>query len=244
MRTQTAIESDRFAQALFTPLPSRYDRLAELLSMGQNGRWRREMVGHVAQAEPQRVLDVACGTAGVTLEIAERTTARIVGVDLTEGMLREGARRVALAGREKRVQLVLGRGQQLPFADAAFDAVTFTYLLRYVEDPQAAIDEMARVVAPGGVVANLEFYVPASRVWHPMWWLYTRAVLPVAGWLTGGREWFVVGRFLGPSISEHYRRWPLSRTVEAWRRAGFESVGVRVMSLGGGLVMWGRRSGD
>ena len=89
MRTQTAIESDRFAQELFTPLPSRYDRLAELLSMGQNGRWRREMVGHVAQAEPQRVLDVACGTAGVTLEIAERTTARIVGVDLTEGMLRE-----------------------------------------------------------------------------------------------------------------------------------------------------------
>ena len=86
--------------------------------------------------------------------------------------------------------------------------------------------------------------MPASRFWHPMWWLYTRAVLPVAGWLTGGREWFVVGRFLGPSISEHYRRWPLSRTVEAWRRAGFESVGVRVMSLGGGLVMWGRRRGD
>jgi demethylmenaquinone methyltransferase / 2-methoxy-6-polyprenyl-1,4-benzoquinol methylase len=244
MRTQTATETDRFAQELFTPLPSRYDSLAELLSMGQNGRWRREMVGHVARTEPQRVLDVACGTAGVTLQLAERTSARIVGVDLTEGMLREGARRVALAGREKRVQLVLGRGQQLPFADAAFDAVTFTYLLRYVEDPQAAIDEMARVVAPGGVVANLEFYVPPSRLWHPLWLLYTRTVLPVAGWLTGGREWFVVGRFLGPSISEHYRRWPLSRTVEAWRRAGFESVGVRVMSLGGGLVMWGRRRGD
>ena len=215
MRTQTAIESDRFAQELFTPLPSRYDRLAELLSMGQNGRWRREMVGHVARAEPQRVLDVACGTAGVTLQLAERTTARIVGVDLTEEMLREGARRVALAGRDDRVQLVLGRGQQLPFADGAFDAVTFTYLLRYVEDPQAAIDEMARVVAPGGVVTSLEFYVPASRFWHLWWWIYTRAVLPVAGWLTGGREWFVVGRFLGPSISGHYRRWPLS-----WTRRG------------------------
>jgi demethylmenaquinone methyltransferase / 2-methoxy-6-polyprenyl-1,4-benzoquinol methylase len=244
MRTQTATESDRFAQELFTPLPSRYDRLAELLSMGQNGRWRKEMVGHVARTEPQQVLDVACGTAGVTLQLAERTTARIVGVDLTEGMLREGARRVALAGRDTRVQLVLGRGQQLPFADGAFDAVTFTYLLRYVEDPQAALDEMARVVAPGGVVASLEFYVPPSRFWHFWWWIYTRGVLPLAGWLTGGREWFVVGQFLGPSISGHYRRWPLASTLEAWRRAGFESVGARVMSLGGGLVMWGRRRDD
>ncbi len=244
MRAQTAIEADRFAQELFTPLPSRYDRLAELLSMGQNGRWRTEMVGHVAVTEPRRVLDVACGTAGVTLQLAERTSARIVGVDLTEEMLHEGARRVTRAGRDDRVQLVLGRGQQLPFADGAFDAVTFTYLLRYVEDPQAAIDEMARVVVPGGTVASLEFFVPATGFWHFWWWVYTRTVLPIAGWLTGGREWFVVGRFLGPSISGHYRRWPLSWTVEAWRRAGFESVGFRAMSLGGGLVMWGRRRGD
>jgi demethylmenaquinone methyltransferase/2-methoxy-6-polyprenyl-1,4-benzoquinol methylase len=244
MPAQTAIESDRFAKDLFTPLPSRYDRLAEVLSMGQNGRWRKEMVGRVARTEPQRVLDVACGTAGVTLQLAERTPARIVGVDITEDMLREGARRVALAGRENRIELVLGRGQQLPFADRSFDAVTFTYLLRYVEDPQAAIDEMARVVARGGVVASLEFYVPPSRFWHFWWVIYTRALLPVAGWLTGGREWFVVGRFLGPSISGHYRRWPLAWTLEAWRRAGFESVGVRIMSLGGGLVMWGRRRDD
>jgi demethylmenaquinone methyltransferase / 2-methoxy-6-polyprenyl-1,4-benzoquinol methylase len=244
MHTQTAVERDRFAQELFTPLPSRYDRLAELLSMGQNGRWRKEMVGRVARTEPQRVLDVACGTAGVSLQLAERTPARVVGVDLTERMLREGARCVALAGRESRVHLVLGRGQQLPFADRSFDAVTFTYLLRYVEDPQRAIDEMARVVVPGGVVASLEFYVPPSRFWHLWWWIYTRSVLPIAGWLTGGREWFVVGRFLGPSISGHYRRWPLSRTLEAWRLAGFESVGVRVMSLGGGLVMWGRHRDD
>ncbi len=244
MRTQTAVESDTFAQELFTPLPSRYDRLAELLSMGQNGRWRTEMVDHVATTGPERVLDVACGTAGVTLEIAERTTARIVGVDLTGEMLQEGARRVTAAGRDDRIHLVLGRGQQLPFADGTFDAVTFTYLLRYVEDPQAAIDEMARVVAAGGVVASLEFYVPPSRFWHLWWVLYTRTVLPIAGWLTGGRGWFVVGRFLGPSISGHYRRWPLTWTVEAWHRAGFEAVGLRVMSLGGGLVMWGRRRGD
>ncbi len=243
MGAQTVSDSDRFAQELFTPLPRRYDLLAELLSGGQNGRWRREMVGHVVSGAPSSVLDVACGTAGVSLQLADRTSARVVGVDLTDGMLREGARRIGEAGRDDRIQLVQGKGQQLPFSDAAFDAVTFTYLLRYVDDPQQAVDEMARVVAPGGVVASLEFHLPTDPFWRAWWWLYTRLVLPLAGWVTGGREWYVVGRFLGPNISGHYRRYPLGWTIEAWRRAGFEDVGFRVMSLGGGLVMWGRRSG-
>ena len=68
-------------------------------------------------------------------------------------------------------------------------------------------------------------------------------MLPVAGWLTGGREWFEVGRFLGPSISRHYRRYPLSWTVDAWKQAGIEGVGSRLMSFGGGLVMWGTKPG-
>jgi demethylmenaquinone methyltransferase/2-methoxy-6-polyprenyl-1,4-benzoquinol methylase len=72
---------------------------------------------------------------------------------------------------------------------------------------------------------------------------YTRIVLPLAGWVTGGREWFDVGRFLGPNISAHYRRYPVSWTIEAWRQAGMVDVGARPMSLGGGLVMWGRRAG-
>ncbi len=99
------------------------------------------------------------------------------------------------------------------------------------------------MVKPGGVVANLEFLVPSSRFWRFWWWGYTRAVLPLAGWATGGREWFDVGRFLGPNISSHYRRYPVSWTVGAWRQAGLVDVGVRPMSLGGGLVMWGRRAG-
>ncbi len=121
---------------------------------------------------------------------------------------------------------------------------TFTYLLRYVDDPQATLGELARVVKPGGAVASLEFLLPPSRFWRFWWWLYTRIALPLGGWITGGREWLRVGRFLGPNISRHYRRYPLSWTEQAWRKAGFENVGVRVMSLGGGLVMWGTRRRD
>ena len=237
-------DPNRFAQRLFTPLPRRYDRLAELLSMGQNGRWRRAMVDHIVPDRPGTVLDVASGTAGVAIQIADRSAARVVGLDLTFDMLHQGQRNVAEHILSDRVQLTAGRAEQSPFPDRRFDALTFTYLLRYVDDPQATLVELARVVKPGAPVASLEFLLPESRFWRFWWWLYTRLVLPAGGWLTGGREWFEVGRFLGPNISSHYRRYPVSWTVDAWQRAGFVDIGVRRMSLGGGLVMWGRRGRD
>jgi demethylmenaquinone methyltransferase/2-methoxy-6-polyprenyl-1,4-benzoquinol methylase len=242
-----ADERNSFAQQLFTPLPQRYDRLAELLSFGQNGRWRRAMVDHIPPVTPPGsavILDVAAGTAGVSIQLARRTAARVVGIDLTEQMLRQGAANVAASGQASQVSLINGRAEQLPFPDATFDGLTFTYLLRYVDDPQATLAELARVVKPGGMVASLEFLAPPSPFWRAAWWLYTRLVLPVGGLLTGGREWYGVGRFLGPSISGHYRRYPVAWTADAWRRAGLRDVGIRVMSLGGGLVMWGTRAGD
>ncbi|HEX5189254.1 MAG TPA: class I SAM-dependent methyltransferase [Streptosporangiaceae bacterium] len=243
MSLSTAAERNSFAQDLFNPLPARYDRLAELLSFGQNGRWRRAMVDRIVPAPGDVVLDVASGTAGVALQLAGRTDARVIGVDLTEHMLRRGKANVAAAGQSRRIGLVAGRGEQLPLPDASVDALTFTYLLRYVEDPQATLAELARVVRPGGRVASLEFCVPPSPFWHAAWWLYTRMLLPLGGLVTGGREWFEVGKFLGPSISRHYRRYPIAWTERAWRNAGFTDVGVALMSLGGGLVMWGTRSG-
>ncbi len=231
-----------FARRLFAPLPRRYDLLVDLLSFGQNRRWRGAMVDRIAAAAPTTVLDVATGTAGVALLLTERTAAGVVGLDLTEAMLRQGVERVRGHGRQERVRLLVGRAERLPFPDASFDALTFTYLLRYVADPAATLSELARVVRPGGTVASLEFMVPANPLWRGCWWLYTRLLLPAAGGLFG-RGWFEVGRFLGPSISGHYRRHSLEWHRRAWEAAGIEAVGVRTMSLGGGLVMWGRRAG-
>lgn len=243
MPLSTVTDRNAFAQDLFTPLPARYDRLAELLSFGQNGRWRRAMIDQVTPNDGGVILDVASGTAGVAIALAQRTTAKIVGADLTEQMLRRGKRNVAAAHLADRVTLVTGRAEQLPFPDASFDALTFTYLLRYVDDPQATLAELGRVVKPGGRVASLEFAVPPSPFWHAAWWLYTRTLLPAGGLLTGGREWLDVGRFLGPNISAHYRKYPVDWTVRAWRAAGFTDIGSRLMSLGGGLIMWGTQSG-
>src|ERR1700761_4918839 len=103
---EDVIDRDLVAQRLFTPLPARYDRLAELLSFGQNGRWRKEMVDHIVPAPGELILDVASGTAGVAIQLADRTGAKIVGVDLTEQMLAQGQRRVAAAGRARQIRLV------------------------------------------------------------------------------------------------------------------------------------------
>lgn len=229
-----------FAVRLFSGLPARYDLLEELFSFGQNRRWRKAMVERLLVGRPGLILDVATGTAGVGLALTDRGSARVVGLDLTEAMLREGQVRVAAAGRGGTIQLILGRAEQLPFADETFDALAFTYLLRYVEDPAATLCELARVVKPGGVVASVEFFVPPRTIWRALWWLYTRVLLP-AGGILAGPAWYRVGRFLGPSISNHYRRYPLESLVAAWAGAGFDDVHCQAMSLGGGLVMHGRK---
>src|SRR3954453_8763375 len=169
-----------FARELFDGLPRRYDVLEAVLSFGQNHRWRTAMVDAVGASPrpPRRVLDVATGTAGVALMLTERPGAEVVGIDLTEQMLREGRERVGEAGRGDRIDLVCGRAEQLPFPDATFDALTFTYLLRYVADPRTTVRELARVVRPGGTISSLEFYVPSAPVWLPLWRLYPRVVLP------------------------------------------------------------------
>lgn len=235
-------EPHDFAQRLFSGLPRHYDLLEDILSLGQNRRWRREMLDHVAAPKPARILDVATGTAGVALDLVTRGGARVVGVDVTDAMLRRGQVNIARAGVGDRVQLVLGTAERLPFPDATFDALTFTYLLRYVSDPHHALQELARVLKPGAPMASLEFHVPPNAFWRFWWWLYTRGVLPAAGALAG-RAWFDVGRFLGPNISAHARDHPVPATLDAWRDAGMERVGARLMSLGGGVVMWGTRGG-
>jgi demethylmenaquinone methyltransferase / 2-methoxy-6-polyprenyl-1,4-benzoquinol methylase len=243
MATKTVDDENGFARQLFFGLPRRYDLLVEGLSFGQNHRWRKELISHVVPARPSAVLDVATGTAAVALDLAQQTPASITGIDLSETMLQRGRQKVAARGLSKRIHLIIGRAEELPFPDSTFDAVTFTYLLRYVNDPQATLREMARVLKPGGTMASLEFMKPPNGVWHAAWRLYTGLVLPLAARLVS-HDWWVVGRFLGSSISTHYELYPLPWHIHAWERAGMVGVHTRVMSRGGGVVMWGRKADD
>ena len=230
----------RHARELFAPLGPTYDRYARLLSFEQDPRWRSFLVSRIP-ADAQRVLDVASGTAAVALELVRAAPARtVVGIDQSPEMLAAGRERVSREGLSDRIELREGRAEDLPFADAEFDALTFTYLLRYVDDVPATIRELARVVRPGGTVAMLEFGLPRGA-WRPLWELYVRVGLPAAGAVVSP-GWGGVGRFLGPSIRDFWRDWPEARLLDAWRDAGLAQAKARRLSLGGGIVVWGTRA--
>ncbi len=188
------------------------------------------MVDGLGLSPGSRVLDVAAGTGSIT-RLMESRGLDVLSVDQSREMTQLAKRRGAAA--------VLATAERLPFADGTFDGVTFGYLLRYVDDVSRCLGELVRIVRPGGVVGMVEFGRPRGA-WRPGWWLYTRAFLPMAGAVIRS-GWWEVGRFLGPSIDEFARRHPPDRLTAEWVAAGMEGVRFRRMSLGGGLVMWGRR---
>jgi demethylmenaquinone methyltransferase/2-methoxy-6-polyprenyl-1,4-benzoquinol methylase len=209
--------------------------MGAVLSFGQDPRWRRALVAAVDPRPGQRVLDVATGTGLVALELAERG-ASVVGLDQSDGML--AVARERLGGR---VTFVRGEAERLPFADGEFDALTFTYLLRYVDDRAATMRELARVVKRGGRIGMLEFGVPAAPPLRALWRVHTRVGLPLIGRLAS-HAWFEVGRFLGPSIEELHASEPDLPAL--WRAAGIDQVQERRMSFGAGIVMSGVTRGD
>jgi demethylmenaquinone methyltransferase/2-methoxy-6-polyprenyl-1,4-benzoquinol methylase len=225
------------AVELFAPLGPTYDRYANLLSFGQDPRWRRFLVSRVDVGPGDTVLDVATGTGAVAIELARRTGCRVVGVDRSAEMLETGRRRVESAGLTDRIELREANAEHLPFQDGSFDALTFTYLLRYVDDPAATMGELARAVKPGGTIAMLEFGLPRGLA-RPPWELYVRVGLPLLG-ARVSPGWRRVGSFLGPSIREFHGRYDLPGL---WHEAGISDVHARRLSLGGGVVLWGRRA--
>jgi demethylmenaquinone methyltransferase / 2-methoxy-6-polyprenyl-1,4-benzoquinol methylase len=238
----TVSERTRHARLLFEGIAPQYGRMGALLSFGQDGRWRRAMVSKANAIPGSLVLDVAAGTGLVSRELAVRRRVHVIALDPSEPMLRAGEPVTQQAGLAGQVRAVIGRAEELPFADRSFDSVTFTYLLRYVDDPEATIRELVRVLRPGGTLACLEFHVPDDGLFRAGWWAYTRLVLPLAGAAVSA-AWRHTGRFLGPSISRFYERYPLPEQVRWWQAAGLRHVRSRSMSLGAGIVIWAVKPG-
>ena len=218
------------APRIFTGIDATYDRVGAVLSFGQDPRWRRALVASVGAKPSDVVLDVATGTGMVARALGERYGCRVIGLDQSADMLR------AAAARDGHIGLVRGRAEWLPFPDVSFDHLTFTYLLRYVDDPAAVMRELARVVRPGGRVAAVDFGVPSNPVLRMLWRAYTRIGLPVLGRAVS-RRWSDVGAFLGGSIEGFASSHSWSDVERYWREAGLVDVRVRPMSFGAGVLI-------
>jgi len=228
------------AQDLFDGIAPSYDTWAQVLTFFQYLRWREFLVSRMALQPGNLVLDVCTGTAGVALEIADHHDGRIVGLDVSHLMLEAGLRAVEKRSLDGRVQLLQGRAEHLPFPDETFDAVVFTYLLRYVQDPDATIRELSRVLKPGGELLSLEFGLPEALWVRALWEIYNRVVMPVMT-IPVSRGWHRVGCFLGPNISEFCKRCPVDRIAAIWRESGFPVVEIKHLLGGAAIVMWGTK---
>lgn len=223
---------DADPQELFAPIARTYERGSALLSLGLEGGWRRRLVERAAPHAGDTYLDVATGTGLVARELRRASGCRVIGMDITAEML-------VAAARNDAIRYVQGRAEGLPFHDASFDGLTFTYLLRYVEDPTATMRELARVVRPGGRIAMLEFSRPRSLPLRLGWSFYTRLFLPILGRFVSP-HWPAIGRFLGRSIDRFYN----SHEIEdIWRSAGIEDVRTEQLFLGAAVVAYGRAGG-
>lgn len=218
------------ARQLFAGLGAGYERWAAVLSLGQDRRWRQAMIESLDISSGQQVLDVAAGTGSITRDLRNRG-ADVVSLDQSPHMLTHAVERGATA--------VVATGERLPFPDSSFDAVTFGYLLRYVDDVGAALEELTRVLRSEGKLGMVEFGRPKG-IWRVMWWIYTRTLLPVAARLAG-RSWRRVASFLGPNIDRFVDTWPPERLISEWGRVGLTDVSLVEMSMGGGVVMTARK---
>jgi ubiquinone/menaquinone biosynthesis methyltransferase len=218
------------ARRIFNGIGATYERAGALLSFGQDARWRARLVDSVHAAPDDVVLDVATGTGLVARAVRQRYGCHVVGLDRSGDMLS------AAAARNGHIPLVRARAESLPFLDGSFDHLTFTYLLRYVDDPAATMRELARVVRPGGRIAALDFGVPTNPILRTLWRTYTSIGLPVIGRAIS-QQWAGVGAFLRGSIERFDAAHPRSDIERYWRDAGLVDVQFSRMSFGAGVVM-------
>ncbi len=232
--------SRTLAQDLFDGVAPSYDTWAQVLTFFQYLRWRRFLVSQIAPRPGNLVLDVCTGTAGVAMEIADHHDGKIVGLDVSHLMLQAGLSAIEEKSLDGKIQLIQGRAEHLPFPDETFDTVVFTYLLRYVQDPNATIRELSRVVKPGGELLSLEFGIPETLWVRALWRIYNRVVMPVMT-IPVSRGWHRMGCFLGPSISGFCQRYPVDRIAAIWRDNGIPLVETRPLLKGAAIVMWGTK---
>jgi len=233
-----APDPNRFAKRLFAGIAPQYERMGALLSLGQDRRWRRFLVSKTNAVPGSWTLDVAAGTQLVCRELAARKNVRVVALDQSEPMLRAGREPNRLAGLDDRIHAVLGQAEHLPFEDQAFDAVTFTYLLRYVEDPAATLRELARVLRPGGSIAMLEFHVPHAPLARAGWWIHTRVLMRLLGTAVSP-AWARTSAFLGPNVSRFVGAHPMEEWVHWFQHAGIRHVRTRTFLFGSAVVLRG-----
>jgi demethylmenaquinone methyltransferase/2-methoxy-6-polyprenyl-1,4-benzoquinol methylase len=167
---------------MFDNISENYDGLNRVISFGIDKKWRRKVVKLVGDTRPENVLDIATGTGDLALMLAQTTTAfEVVGLDLSPGMLEIGRKKIAATNVAHKIELVLGDSENLPFSEKTFDAVTVAFGIRNFENLEQGLNEIMRVLRPGGILVILETSNPVKTPYKQGYVFYNKYILPLIG---------------------------------------------------------------
>ncbi|MDO4728722.1 MAG: bifunctional demethylmenaquinone methyltransferase/2-methoxy-6-polyprenyl-1,4-benzoquinol methylase UbiE [Bacteroidota bacterium] len=206
-------------EQMFDNISQEYDNLNKVISLGSDIKWKKKVVALVEKNHPQRILDVATGTADLAIMLGENIKANIVGVDISEGMLNVGRRKIAAKSFSDRIQLLNADSEKLPFENDSFDAITVAYGIRNFENLEVGLAEMLRVLKPKGKLVILETSVPEQFPFRQGYMCYTKYVLPTIG------KFFSKDKKAYKYLSESASKFPYGeRLNNILRKIGFINV--------------------
>lgn len=168
-------------EEMFDNISGNYDGLNRVISLGTDEKWRRKVVALVKATNPRTILDIATGTGDLAIKMGDSQAEKIVGLDLSEGMLAVGRKKISKKHLEDKIEMVQGDSEALPFEDNSFDAITVAFGVRNFENLEKGLKEIFRVLSPGGVFVVLETSVPTKFPFKQGYKVYSSLVLPLVG---------------------------------------------------------------
>ena len=166
---------------MFDGISKDYDLLNRVISGGIDVRWRKNVVSYLIPEKPKKILDIATGTADLAIELTKTNAEEIVGLDISPGMLEIGKQKVTSKGMDKVIKMVIGDSEKLDYNDGYFDAITVAFGVRNFENLDKGLQEINRVLRPGGNLVILETAVPTNFPMKQFYGFYTQKVLPILG---------------------------------------------------------------
>ena len=166
---------------MFDTISKEYDGLNRVISFGIDVKWRNKVVDIVADRKPERILDIATGTGDLAISLAKTNAKKIIGLDISDGMLQVGRQKIKSKNLEETIDMVIGDSENLPFKDHSFDAITVAFGVRNFMTLEKGLSEILRVLKPNGIFVILETSVPTKPVFKQGYWVYSKFILPTIG---------------------------------------------------------------
>ena len=221
---------------MFNNISRRYDMLNHLLSFGVDIIWRKKAIKMLKPYKPQLILDIATGTADFAIEALALNPQKVIGVDISEGMLAVGRKKIAKMGLQDKIELQTGDSEKLLFSDNKFDAIIVSFGVRNFENLEKGLEDMYRVLKPGGTTVIVEFSKPTVFPFKQLYNFYFKYILPLIGKIISKDN--AAYSYLPESV----QAFPYGdKFLEALKKTGYKNTACRPLTFGISSIYLGQK---